>query len=90
MAEKIWRVGVKLTLDAEEYVIADTHDEAVQIVNRLFDNDKFLESLKVQFQRDLNDSYEFDGYSFANVTLSDDVTHIDDAPANDFLDHNVE
>lgn len=85
MAEKIWHVGVKLTLDAEEYVIADTHDEAIAIVDRLFDNDEFLESLKVQFQRDLDDSYEFDGYSFANVTLSDDVTYLDYEPANDYL-----
>jgi hypothetical protein len=85
VAEKIWRVGVKLTLDAEEYVEADTHDEAIAIVDKLFDNDEFLESLKWQFQRDLDDSYEFDGYSFASVTLSDDVTYIDDAPANDYL-----
>ena len=88
MAE--WHVDVKLTLDAEEYVIADTYDETIQIVDKLFDNDKFLESLKVQFQRDLDDSYEFDRYSFANVTLSDDVTYLDDVPANDYLDHNVE
>ena len=84
MAKKNWCVKFNLNVTAEEYVVADTEEEAKAIVEKALAGSELADSLRWQFQRDLEDSYDFEG--FANVEAGFvECGDIDCEPINDML-----
>ena len=85
MAKKNWCVKFNLMVTAEEYVYADTEEEAMAIVEKARMGSNLAKHLEWQFHRDIDESREFDGFDDAEVTLIE-CRYIDDEPINDYID----
>lgn len=81
--DKAWAVKFSLTLLAnDEWVQAKTEDEAAEIVRKAMRNSDFLDWIKNRFQRDLDDSYEMDGFANARFELTEMSQPSVDKPIN--------
>ena len=84
--DKAWAVTFSLTLSMDdEWVQAKTEDEAAEIVRKAMRNSDFLDWIKNRFQRDLDDSYEMDGFTNVHFALSELPHFGGDEPINMYI-----